>query len=84
MKHSDYPIYSPPNYTDSKFAGEVQQPYQIPQPVYVHPVQVSPMNSVYNDCKDKVDVKDSYSTLKGIFAGISTFTILEVIRTIFF
>jgi len=26
----------------------------------------------------------SYSTFKGVLAGISTFTILEVIRTIFF
>jgi hypothetical protein len=85
-QQSSYPIYSPPNYyMDSKFAGEVQQPLlQTPRSMYVHPVQVAP--SECNDCKDIVVVekKDNSSTLKGVFAGISTFTILEVIRTIFF
>jgi hypothetical protein len=85
-QQSNYPIYSPPNYyMDSKFAGEVQQPLlQTPQSLYVQPVQVAP--SECNECKDIVVVekKDNSSTLKGVFAGISTFTILEVIRTIFF
>ena len=76
----EYPIYPPPVYTEP--------------PKYLPPIY----NPSY-DCKEcqtnsapivitkqPID-KTSYSTysvLKGIFAGVSTFTILEVIRTFLF
>jgi hypothetical protein len=44
----------------------------LPEPVSVTEVEISSQRP------------SSYSTFKGIIAGISTFTILEVIRTIFF